>query len=343
MHEYECYYELGSQISQNLLKVLDQNWKSFFVAIKDYSKNPSKYLGRPKLPKYAPKDGRKEFALKNIQCRIENGKLIVSFKPLKDFTVNTNVQGKLMQVRFIPKGGCYICEIVYEIDISDLKPKQNKIVGIDLGVNNFATVSNNIGAMPIIINGKVVKSMNQYYNKKKAELQSDLKLKHDRNWSNKLRTLTNKRNNKIEYFLHCASKSIIDYCVSLDIDTIVVGRNKEWKQECNMGKKANQNFIFIPHEEFINKLRYKAQNVGIEVIDHEESYTSGTSFLDNEPPEKKYYDKSRRIKRGLFKSNNNVIINADLNGSYQIIKKVFPKAFVNGIEGVGLHPVRINV
>lgn len=131
--------------------------------------------------------------------------------------------------------------------------------------------------------------------------------------------------------------------VSLDIDTIVVGRNKEWKQECSMSKKSNQNFIFIPHEEFINKLRYKAQNVGIEVIDHEESYTSGTSFLDNELPEKKYYDKSRRIKRGLFKSNNNVIINADLNGSYQIIKKVFPKAFVDGIEGVGLHPVRINV
>ena len=346
MQQQECYYELGSQCSQQALKILDKNWKSFFVSIKDWNKNPAKYLGKPKLPKYKNvNNGRFILTLSNIQFRIEEECLFFSWKPLKPLNniFKTRVHSKLLQVRFIPNGNIYVLEIVYEVDIPDVNIESERIVGIDIGIDNFATISNNIGVKPIIINGKGIKSINQYYNKKKAELQTDLKVRHGKDWSNRLQILTNKRNNKIDYFLHNASKSIIGWCVYYKIDTIVVGKNDNWKQESKMSKKVNQSFIQIPHALFIEKLTYKADNQGIKVICIEESYTSGTSFLDNELPIKENYNKGRRIKRGLFKSNTGELINADLNGSYQIMKKVFPNAFDNGIEGAGSHPIRLNI
>jgi putative transposase len=217
-------------------------------------------------------------------------------------------------------------------------------MGIDLGVDNLATCVNNIGIKPIVINGRIVKSINEYYNKKRAKLQSDLRKRHSKHWSNKLDTLQLKRDRKLEYYLHCASKSIIEYCEGLNIDTIVIGLNKTWKQECNLVKSANQNFISIPYDKFINMIKYKAENVGINVIATEESYTSGCSFIDNEEMCKETYNKSRRIVRGLFKSNNGTLINSDVNGAYNIIRKVFPKAFiVDGIKDVHFHPVRVSI
>ena len=342
---HESFKEYGSQASQQTLVVLDQNWKSFFIMIKDWNKNKQKYLGRPKLPKYKPKDGRFPVIITNIQFKKENEYIRFSWKPLHKLNnmFKTNIKGKLMQARFIPKGVNYVLEIVYEIDIPNINEHNQKIVGIDIGVNNLATVSNNIGLKAFVINGKPLKSINQYYNKKKSKLQSDLKIKHNKNWSNKLERLNNKRNNKITNYLHKASKYIINWCVLYDIDTLIVGHNKKWKQDSTLSKKVNQNFIQIPFNIFINQLKYKCENNGIKFILTEESYTSGTSFLDNESPVKKYYDKSRRKFRGLFKSNNNKIINADLNGSYQIIKKVVPNAFSNGIEGVCLHPIKVNL
>jgi putative transposase len=343
IQSHDPYKELGSQAAQKTLQLLDKNWKSFFVSLKDWSKNPCKYLGKPKLPKYKSKNGRYILSIKNIQCRIENGYLIFSWKPLKAFKIKTNVTDKLMQVRFVPKESHYVLEIVYEIDVPECSKESSRIVGIDLGIGNFATLSNNSGIKPFIINGKGIKSINQYYNKKKAILQSELMLKEKKHWSNRLQRLTDKRNNKIDCFLHKSSKYIADWCIENQIDTIVIGRNKEWKQESSMGDKVNQNFINIPHYEFIKKLKYKCENVGIVFIETEESYTSGTSFLDGEMPVKENYDKSRRISRGLFKSNNSRLINADLNGAYQIIKKAFPNALVEGIEDVDLHPVRVNL
>lgn len=345
MQEQECYYELGSQCSQQVLKILDQAWKSFFVSIKDWGKNKEKYLGRPKLPKYKDKEkGRFILTLSNIQFRIENEYIFFSWKPLKQLNniFKTNIQNKLMQLRFVPKGKDYVMEVVYEIEVPETDNKINRIIGIDIGINNLATVSNNILQSPFIINGKPLKSMNQFYNKKKANLQSNLKLLHNKDWSNNLQRLTDKRNNKIDDYLHKASKYIIDWCVLYEVDTIVIGKNKDWKQESEMSKKVNQNFVGLPHDRFIQMITYKAENNGIKVVCTEESYTSGTSFLDNEEPVKTNYNKLRRITRGLFKSNGGKLINADLNGAYQIIKKVIPKAFVDGIEGVGLHPVRIN-
>lgn len=327
------------------MKLLDQNWKSFFKAIKDWGKNKEKYLGKPRLPKYKKKDGRYILIIDNIKFSIVDGYLRFSWSKLKPLNnkFRTNVNGELMQVKFIPKKSHYIMEIVYEIDTPEIVTESKNIIGIDLGVDNFATVSNNTGLKPFIVNGKIIKSINQYYNKKKAEYQSNLKTKNNKNWSNKLQRLTDKRNNKVSDYMHKVSKHIIKWCVSNKIDTIIIGINNGWKQKSNMSKQTNQKFISIPFENFINKLKYKAENVGINLIETEESYTSGTSFLDGETPCKENYDKSRRIHRGLFQSNNDIKINADLNGAYQIIKKVFPNAFTKGIEGVGLHPVRVNI
>lgn len=343
LQSHETYTELGSQASQKTLQLLDKNWKSFFNAIKDWKKHPNKYLGRPKIPKYKDKNGRFILMLKNIQCRIENGYLIFSWKPLKGFKFKTNVEDRLIAVRFIPKGSCYVLEIIYEKEVNEINFESQNILGIDLGVNNFATLTNNIGEIPIVINGRGLKSVNQYWNKENSKLKSDLKKRHNKNWSNKLERLTQKRNNKINHFMHCASKWVIDYCKALNIDTIIIGHNKEWKQECSLHKIINQGFVQIPYNRFIDILRYKCEDANIKFIETNESYTSGTSFLDGELPIKDNYDKSRRIFRGMFKSNQGILINSDVNGSYQIIKKVFPKGFTNGIEGVGLHPIRVNL
>lgn len=221
------------------------------------------------------------------------------------------------------------------------KPKSKNICSIDLGINNFATITNNIGLQPIIINGKGIKSINQYYNKRKSKIQSELKKRNNKNWSDKLSKLNQKRFNRIKNFMHNASRYVVDYCLKNSIDTIVVGLNKKWKQESSMSKQNNQKFINIPYEMFIGQLEYKCQNNNINLILTEEYYTSGTSFIDGELPVKNNYDKSRRVYRGLFKSNKGKLINADVNGSYQIMKKVFPE-IEYGIEG-RLTPVIINV
>jgi putative transposase len=345
--ESEPYKDLGSNVGQQTLRVLDKNWKSFFESIKDWSKNKDKYLGKPKMPKYLPKeDGRFPLIIDNTKVKVlEDGNLRFSWKPLSFLNglYKTKTSGRLLQVRFIPQFKACVMEIVYEIEVPDAIQKTNRIVGIDIGIDNLATVANNIKEQPFIINGRPLKSINQYYNKRKGILQSDLKTKHNKNWSNRLQQLADKRNSKIKDYLHKSSRWIIDWCIENRIDTIVVGRNKNWKQGVQMGRNNNQNFTQIPMGILIQQIKYKAENVGIKVIETEESYTSGTSFLDEELPIKKHYNKNRRVTRGLFKSNSGELINADLNGAYQIIKKVFPNTFDDGIEGVGLHPVRINV
>lgn len=327
--------------SQQCLKLLDKNWKSFFQSIKDYNKNRSKYLGRPKLPKYKSKNGRNILILTNQNCKIN--KCIIKFpKVFKGFYLKTKVNN-LQQVRIIPKDKCIVIEVVYKINDVNLLLDNNRYIGIDLGLDNFATITNNCGLIPLVINGKGLKSINQYYNKQMSHYKSIAKRVNKINYSNRMRKLTFKRNNKVEDYIHKASRFVVDYCKNNEINTIVIGNNKNWKQNSKMSKKVNQNFISIPYYSFIQKIQYKAEEFGIKVIITEESYTSGTSFLDNELPIKMNYNKSRRKYRGLFMSNNGTKINADVNGSYQIIKKVFPKAFADGIEGVGLHPFKVDL
>lgn len=328
--------------SQQCLKLLDKNWKSFFSSIKDYNKNPSKYLGRPKLPKYKSKNGRNILIVTNQNCKIKNGYIKFS-KKFKGLLIKTKIRKGLQQVRIIPKDKYLVIEIVYKTE--DIEPliDNGRYVGIDLGLDNFATITNNCGLIPLVINGKGLKSINQYYNKKISHYQSIAKRINKLDYTNKMRNLTFKRNNKVDDFVHKASRFLVDYCRNNDINTIVIGNNKNWKQNSKMSKKVNQNFISIPYYNFIQKVQYKAEEFRIRVIVTEESYTSGTSFLDSDLPIKENYNKSRRKYRGLFISNNGIKINADVNGSYQIIKKVFPEAFAEGIEGVGLHPFKVNL
>lgn len=330
-----------SATSQQCLRLLDKNWTSFFRAIKEYNKNPNKYLGRPKLPKYKSKNSRNILILTNQNCKINKG--IIKFpKSFKGFNLKSKVNN-LQQVRFIPKDKYIIAEVVYRVDDVEELIDNGRYVGIDLGLDNFATITNNCGLTPLVINGKGLKSINQYYNKQMSHYKSITKRVNKLDYTNKMRKLTLKRNNKVEDYIHKASRFIVNYCRNNEINTIIIGNNKNWKQNSKMSKKVNQNFISIPYCSFIQKVQYKAEEFGIKVIITEESYTSGTSFLDKELPIKENYNKSRRKYRGLFVSNNRTKINADVNGSYQIIKKVFPKAFADGIEGVGLHPFKVNL
>ena len=339
MQNMECYIECGSQAAQKTIQLVYKNWQSFFKANKDYQKHPEKYLGKPKIPKYLKKDGRQVFTLKNTQCSLKDGVFRISFKPFGGYVVKTHAEGKLMQCRFIPKGEYYIMEIVYEIEVPDCSEEIDRVCAVDLGVENFITVVNNFGEQPFVIKGGTLKSTNQYYNKQKAKLQSELKKNEHKDWSKRLEKLTNKRYEKIKYQMHCISKRLVDYCVLHNVDTLIIGLNKKWKQENgNM-----QNFTYIPYDLFINQVKSKCEQNGIKCIETEEGYTSGTSFLDNEEPTKENYDKKRRAYRGLFVSNSGKTINADVNGAYQIMKKVVPDAFSEGIEGVGLHPVRFSI
>jgi putative transposase len=347
MHDTLQYKRLGSQAAQNTLTLLDRNWKSFFNGIKDWSKKDGEgYFGMPELPRFKKKNGRSILMVKNIQCRIKERKLIFSWKPLKPFSgIPTHVTGKLQQVRFVPKGGCYYMEIVYQKNIQEPKPFNNRIAGIDLGVNNFVTMGNNIGIKPIIVKGGTIKSMNQWYNKEISRISNETKMI----WNNRMRRVTDKHLKKLDTYTHLVSKRIVEYCKDNDINTLVVGLSKEWKNGVNLGHVNNQNFVYIPFEKFIGQLVYKCQNVGITCVVNEEKFTSGTSFLDNELPVEENYNIKRRIKRGLFKSNNGTLINADLNAAYQIIKKVYPSAFEvtakpiqnGGSRGCDLHPVEL--
>ena len=253
--------------------------------------------------------------------------------------IKANDIQKLMQCRFVPKGEYYIMEIVYEIDVPDCSEEINRVCAVDLGVENFITVVNNFGEQPFIIKGGALKSTNQYYNKQKAKLQSKLKKNENKDWSKRLEKLTNKRYEKIKYLMHCISKQLVDYCVLHNVDTLVIGLNKKWKQE----NGSMQNFTYIPYDLFINQVKSKCEQNGIKCIIVQEAYTSGTSFLDGELPTKENYDKERRVYRGLFVSKSGKTINADVNGAYQIMKKVVPDVFNKGIEDVGLHPLRLKV
>lgn len=341
---HENYKLTMSQPANCTLRLLEKNWKSYFVAIKDWKQHKEKYLGMPKLPKYLKKDGRYIWCIPNNTCYIEGNELRFRINKLKSIKWFTQAKGRLIQVRFAPKANFYMMEIIYEnevLDIEDIKLKN--IASIDLGVDNFITMTNNIGIQPIIINGKGIKSINQFYNKQRAKMQSELKIRNDKFISNKFIAMTNKRNRRIKNYIHCTSKYIVEYCKKNNINTLVCGHNKRWKQESSMSKINNQKFVAIPYDMLINQLEYKCQNYGIKFITTEESYTSGTSFLDGELPIKDNYDKSRRIQRGLFQAGTQ-LINSDVNGSLQIMRKVFPDAFYNcyGIEGI-LTPIVINV
>ena len=215
---------------------------------------------------------------------------------------------------------------------------QESIIGIDLAVDNTAAISNNTGVSPVIVKGGLVKSTNQFHNKQMAKLRSinDIQYKHNKRYqryTGVIRLITNKRNRIINDLFHKLSLGIINYALFNDIDTTVIGHNELWKQNVNMGNKNNQNFVQIPFNRLISMIKYKGEENGIDVILQEESYTSKCSFIDNESIEGHEKYLGRKIKRELFKSANGILINADVDGSYNILKNAFPDAFTDGIEG----------
>ena len=349
--EYPDYWNLGlANSSQQILRTLDKNWKSYFKAIKDFSEHFEKYSGKPKLPKYKKKNGLKEFALTYNQFKLKSDNLIHFPKALNGFTIKPNFINNqydtIQQIRFVPQNDRIVVEIIYLKTIVDINIKSNNYIGIDLGIDNFATIVSNNGIAQII-NGKGLKSINRYYNKLIAKNKSKLDLDNvntKMKYSYKLNSITNKRNDKVDYFMHNASSYVVNLALTNNISTIVIGKNESWKNECNLGNVNNQKFVQIPYNSFIAKLEYKCQEVGITLITVDESYTSGTSFLDNELPNEDFYNKKRRIKRGLFKSNTGKLINADINGACQILRKVFVNAF-NKPDNIGfvMNPVKVNI
>ena len=347
--EYPDYWNWNlANSSQQVLKVLDKNWKSFFKAIKEYNKNPEKFTGRPKLPKYIKKNGYKEFVLTTQQVKLKDDGLVYFPKSMDGFIIKPkfieNGYEQFKQARIVPKNDRVIVELVYTVSIVEkLDSTTDNYMSIDLGIDNFAAVVSNTGIAEII-NGKGLKSVNKYYNKLIANHKSIFDKARNKGYSHLLYSITNKRNDKIDYFMNITTNYIIDLAIQHNISTIIVGKNVGWKQKCNLGKKTNQTFVQIPYNLFINKLTYKCESNGINVITVDEAYTSGTSFLDNELPEKEFYNKKRRIYRGLFKTNTGKLINADINASCQIMKKVFVNAF-NKLDNIGfvMHPVRVNL
>ena len=266
---------------------------------------------------------------------------ITKLKPLK---TNVNL---LKQVRIIPQSSCYIIEVVYEKQEKD-KIINDHFLSIDLGLNNLMTCYDTKNNKSFIINGKPIKSINQYYNKKRSEIQSQLIKNHNKYSSNRLNNLTLKRNNKINDYLHKSSRFIVNYCVENNISNVIVGYNKEWKQDINIGKRNNQNFVNIPHQELIYKINYKMLLDGITLKEHEESYTSKCSALDLEPIMKQKNYMGNRKHRGLFVSLTGIKINADLNGSLNILRKVSPDKGKETIQtlrcrGQAIWPTKINL
>jgi putative transposase len=338
------YRSLPTQSSQGIMKTVFQNWKSFYASLREYKVAPSKFKARPRIPGYS-RSKEKEISFSNQDCVIKEDTFLKFPKTKERLNIGKlgYTEGKLKQVRVNPKYGHYVVEIIFEVpSIQEMKESKKRFMSVDLGNDNIATIVTNTGRRPVLVKGKNIKSINQRYNQLKAHYTGILR--HGKNTgegpftSKRLEKINQKRFNQIKDLFHKASHYVEKIALEEDIDTIIIGQNKDWKQNLNMRKKNNQSFTAIPHSLFIQMITYKAERHGIRVILTEESYTSKASFLDNdeipvygEDDSKKSFS-GKRIKRGLYRSKNGTFINADVNGATNIMRKVFPKAFDEAIS-----------
>lgn len=330
----ENYIQLPSHCGQEVIKNLFKNIKSWQKARKEYEKNPSSFLGRPRLPKY-----KKELSVLSFNsCQVKLKKGFVHFpKMIGVAPMKSNIHN-IQSCRVIPKANHFVVEFIYNAPDVEQKEYNNKALGVDLGLNNLATCITTTGNS-FIVNGKPLKSINAFYNKRKSQLQAHSKNKFFT--SKRIERLTFRRNNKIKNYIHHASKYIVESAKELDITKIVVGNNKNWKQEINIGKRTNQNFVSIPHSNLIKTIEYKAKMAGIEAVVTEESYTSKCSALDLEKICKHENYVGKRTKRGLFRTANGTKINADANGAANILRKVIGNSFMDdSILSALIAPVR---
>ena len=334
--------QLPMKVVQQVLRQLDHDWQSYFAALKAWQADPSAFTGRPRLPRYKDtKRGRnmlvytkqaidkRAFAQKGMIC------------PSRLAIVIQTQQKTFDQVRILPRKTHYVVEVVYTLE-PEPQPQLNPalVAAGDLGVDTLvALTSNKPGFVPLLVNGRPLKAINQRYNQQRADLQA--RLPAGQFTSRQLEVSTDKRNRRLKTELHRCSRAIIDHLVTEGIGTLVIGKNDGWKQAVHLGTRTNQNFVYIPHAQFIEMLTYKAQLVGIHVILSEESYTSKCSFLDLEPIGKHATYRGKRVKRGLFRASTGQFINADVNAAYNILRKVVPNAFADGIAAAVVQPVRV--
>lgn len=320
----DAYLDLPTKVSKQIVKRVATTWKGFMNAHRDWRSNPDKYLGEPKIPNYLDKE-KGRYLLPYPIDAISRPALKKGFvKPsMTEMLIPTQVGDvKVCEVRFVPKTDCYVMEVVYESKEPELIPQNGVVAGLDLGLNNLCTVVvNKPDVQPLIVNGRGLKSVNRHYNKKRAEFQS--KLTGKRKSSKRLRLLTQKRNRRIDSALHQASSKVVNYCVENGVTTLVIGYNKQWKQDIAIGRRNNQNFVQLPHRRLVDQIKYKAALIGLTVIEREESYTSKCSAFDLEPIKKHKSYVGRRVKRGLFRTAKGWLVNADQNGAINIARNVF--------------------
>lgn len=353
--EYEC---MPAQSAQQTLKKLIADWKgyqkktvNYWEKRKELSHNEFKkrYAKPPNIPRYKKKDGEMVATFTNQQCKLKGEYLIFPghtnsrnsprwLPPLK-----VRFKGKFSQVEIIPKNGIYIIGIIYLKKKKDLGLDKNRVSSIDIGVNNTIAMVDNIGSRPILVKGGIVKSINQYFNKVRAKLMSIKDKQGYTHWTKRLKKLSLDRYNRLHDIFHKYSRRLIELCIEKNIGTLVIGYNETWKQGVNIGKRNNQNFVSIPFLVLLQKIKYKAELVGIKVIIQEESYTSKCSFLDCEDIGKHRTYKGKRVKRGLFMSSDGRLINADVNAAYNIMRKAIPDViFADGIEDIVVCPRCVN-
>jgi putative transposase len=349
----QCYQALPRKVSNSILIQIDKTWKAFREGLKEWYEHPEKFRAKPRIPGYKHKERGRYLLIYDIQALgkrayKKTGMIVPSGLPIQ---IKPKVAWEAIdQVRIVPRRDFYVVEVVYQKVEQQAAVDPKLVAALDPGVNTLAALtSNKPGFIPRLVSGKPIKSLNQYYNKQRAHHQKHL-AKQQRLTSRQLDHITTKRHRRINAYLHTASRRIIDLLVSEGIGTLCIGKNPLWKQEVEMGKKNNQQFVQMPHARFIEMLQYKGALVGIEVMTHEESYTSKASFLDlddiptydpkrTEPPT----FSGKRIARSWYQAGNGQVIHADVNGSYNIGRKVAPTAFGRGVAGAAVRPRRLAV
>lgn len=335
-----------AQSAQQCLKVLDKSLKSYFKSIKDWAKHKDKYNGKPMLPKY--KKGYNQLILTSQCCKIKENYIYLT-RDLRIFIPQWDKYGKKLlnfkQVRINPlyNGNVIEIEIIYDTDISNINLDYDKCCSIDLGVDNLITMVID-NERPIIYSGKQIKALNQLFNKCLAKRKSKLdKCNKGKRTSNKIQYLYEKRKNKLTDIMHKVSTHVIRYMLSKNIGTIVVGYNRGWKDSIRIGKRNNQTFVQIPYDTLLGYLRYKCKMNGIHLVVVEESYTSKCDALVMEDIGKHETYQGKRIKRGLYQSSVGKLINADVNGALNIMRKVFNDSAKRIIDrGLLFNPLKLN-
>ena len=324
--------------AQQIVFQVDRVMKSWFAALKSYKKDSSKFRGKPRIPSYKKGNVLNCLTYTTSDAKLQKDGTINISKKIK-LPIHTNLTS-FQQVRLVPKTGYIQVEIVYNKEVDDVNLDRTRAIGIDLGLNNLMAITSNIGNISNLVNGRPLKSINQYYNKKKAHFMSLLE-KRGLKSSKRLRRLEMKRMMKIKDYLHKTSRRVVELMEQNNIGTCFIGHNKDWKQEINIGSRNNQNFVSIPYSLLINMLRYKIEEKGGVLVELNEAYTSKCSFLDDEEVCKHEIYKGKRVKRGLFLSSTKKVLNSDINGSLNILKRGIGFSFI--VKENVFRPTKIDI